>query len=186
MAIPAIVKVFIWALIPFLELRASIPLGVLVYKLSPALVVIASILPDILLAFVLLLVLKPISQWLSSKSKLFSFIFNWSSKKASLKTRKYLDKYGFIGLALFVGIPLPGTGVWTASLASYVLGIPFKRSFLAITLGCFIAGTAVLLVTLTGISFEKYFGVEALLGLIAIIAFGIITKNFFLKEKFKN
>jgi len=183
MVISAIIKVFLWALIPFLELRASIPLGVLGYNLNPVLVVIISILADILLAFVLLLILKPISQWLSLKLKLFSFIFNWSSKKASLKTKKYLDKYGFIGLALFVGIPLPGTGVWTASLASYVLGMPFKKSFSAITLGCFIAGATVLLVTLTGISFEKYFGLKALLGLIVLIIFGAIVKKFLFKKK---
>ena len=183
MVIPAIVKVFLWALTPFLELRASIPIGVLGYNLNPALVVIVSVLADVLLAFVLLLILKPISRWLISKSKLFSFIFNWSLKRASLKTKKYLDKYGFIGLALFVGIPLPGTGVWTASLAGYLLGISFKKSFLAISLGCLIAGAAVLAITLTGISFERYFGLEALLGLVALIVFGAITRKFIFKKK---
>ncbi|MDP2951281.1 MAG: small multi-drug export protein [bacterium] len=183
MVIPAIVKVFIWALVPTLELRAAIPIGILIYKLNPFGVVFVAILADVLVAGLLLLALKPIFQWIKGKSNFFDSIFNWSSKKASLKTKRYLDKYGFIGLALFVGIPLPGTGVWTACLASYVLGMPFKKSFSAITLGCFIAGAVVLLVTLTGISFERYFGLEALLGLIALIVFGILTKKLLFKRK---
>ncbi|MBM4177520.1 small multi-drug export protein, partial [Candidatus Gribaldobacteria bacterium] len=160
-------------------------IGVLVYKLNPFLVVIFSILPDVLLALFLLLFLKPLIAWSSQQSKALALIFNWSTQKAGLKTKKYIEKYGFVGLALFVGIPLPSTGVWTACLASCILGISFKKSFLAISSGCLIAGLVVLGVTLSGISLERYFGFKAMLGLIALIVFGIIVKRFIFKRKIK-
>lgn len=183
MILPAILKVSLWALSPFLELRAAIPIGILVYKLNPVLVVAISVLTDIFLGLALLLALKPVNQWLALKSKFFSAVFNWSSLKAGQKTKKHLEKYGFIGLALFVGIPLPGTGVWTACLASYILGISFKKSFFAIGLGAFIAGIIVLLATLTGSGLEKYFGLEALLVILGILLTWFVLKKILLKRK---
>lgn len=183
MVIPAIVKVFIWALVPTLELRAAIPIGILIYKLNPFGVVFVAILADVLVAGLLLLALKPIFQWIKGKSNFFDSIFNWSSKKASLKTKRYLDKYGFIGLALFVGIPLPGTGVWTACLAAYVLNFKFKKAFLAISLGAFLAGIITLLLTLSSLNLEKYFGWKVFLGLIVVIVVGILTKKLLFKRK---
>ena len=56
--------------------------------------------------------------------------------------------YVFWGLALFVGVPLPGTGAWTGALIAALLHLPWKRAFLAITLGVLIAGVLVSLVSL--------------------------------------
>ena len=50
-----------------------------------------------------------------------------------------IQKYEFIGLMLFVGIPLPGTGAWTGALIAALLGIKFKKAFLAIICGLFLA-----------------------------------------------
>lgn len=182
MAILAILKVFLWALVPALELRAAIPIGILLYKANALLVLLVAVLADILVAFLLLLILKPILVFLEGKSKRIDHVLNWVSLKASQKTKKHLDQYGFLGLALFVGIPFPGTGVWTASLASYILEFSFKKSFFSISLGALLAGLITLLATLLGFNIEKYFGLTALLVVIFFIIFAL-SLNKYLKRK---
>ena len=56
-----------------------------------------------------------------------------------------IERYGPIGLALFVAVPLPITGAWTGSAAAYLLGFSFKKAFPAITIGVLIAGGVVTL-----------------------------------------
>ena len=63
-----------------------------------------------------------------------------------------MDKYGEIGLAIFIGIPLPGSGVYSGALAAYLIGMNFKRFIIAATIGVFIAGTIVTLATIGGTS----------------------------------
>ena len=59
-------------------------------------------------------------------------------KKAHLKGRK-VQKYQYLGLWLFVAIPLPGTGAWTGSLIASLLGVKFKKAFPAVILGIIMA-----------------------------------------------
>jgi uncharacterized membrane protein len=56
---------------------------------------------------------------------------------------RYVEKYGIIGLAVFVGIPLPVTGVWTGTGAAWLLGLDWRKSFLAICLGVAMSATIV-------------------------------------------
>lgn len=62
----------------------------------------------------------------------------------------YIQKYGIMGLALFIGIPLPGSGVYSAALGAYVLGFKFKDYLVATILGVLIAGIIVMLVSTAG------------------------------------
>ena len=55
--------------------------------------------------------------------------------RTRVKSRPYIDKYGLPGLILFVAIPLPGTGVWTGSLAAYLLGIDRKKTVISLAIG---------------------------------------------------
>jgi len=55
------------------------------------------------------------------------------------KARPYVERWGFIGLTIFVAIPLPGTGIWTGALAAYLLGIDKKRAVPALILGGFLS-----------------------------------------------
>ena len=64
------------------------------------------------------------------------------------KLEKKMDNLGFLALALFVAIPLPGTGAWTGTLVAWVLGLSRWKSFLAIALGVLIAGLIILLASL--------------------------------------
>jgi uncharacterized membrane protein len=59
------------------------------------------------------------------------------------KGSKYVEKYEVLGLAIFVGIPLPFTGVWTGSALAWLLDLDWKKSFLAVSLGVIIAACIV-------------------------------------------
>ena len=65
-------------------------------------------------------------------------IVTWLEKKVDSK-REQIDKYGYLGLILFVGIPLPGTGAWTGSLLAVMLGLNKKKSFICILIGVALA-----------------------------------------------
>ena len=60
--------------------------------------------------------------------------------KKARKHKDSIEKYGYLGLTLFVGVPLPGTGAWTGTLAASILDMDFKRSILAVMLGVILAG----------------------------------------------
>ena len=72
------------------------------------------------------------------KVSLFRPVALWLEKKAMSK-KDQIEKYGFWGLVLFVGIPLPGTGAWTGALVASLLRMNFKKAFGAILIGIVIA-----------------------------------------------
>ena len=74
------------------------------------------------------------SKWKPTKK-----IVDWLSNK-TLKKKDQIDKYGYFGLFLFVGIPLPGTGAWTGSLLAILLNLDKKKSFITIAIGVLAAG----------------------------------------------
>lgn len=128
--------VFIISMLPILELRggliASVLLGVPSVQAIP-LCVIGNILP---IPFILLFI-KKIFSWLRP-TKLLGPIVRKLEDKAMNKSSA-LEKGEFIGLLLFVGIPLPGTGAWTGSLIASLLGIDIKKSSIAILCGIALA-----------------------------------------------
>lgn len=128
--------VFIISLFPILELRGGLLAGSLL-KVPYTNALIASVIGNILpIPFILVLlehILKLMEKW--NFTKKFAI---WLRKKAE-KNKPAIDKYGFFGLVLFVGIPLPGTGAWTGSLVASVFHMDKKKSFLAILLGIILA-----------------------------------------------
>lgn len=103
--------------------------------------VIGNMLP---MPFVLLLIDKIFD--LLKKTKTFRPIVEKLEQRA-LGHREKIEKYEFWGLVLFVGIPLPGTGGWTGSLAAALMGLRFKKAFPAVILGILLAATIMSLVS---------------------------------------
>ena len=130
--------IFIISMGPILELRggrlAASPalLNVPIMQAIP-ICIIGNILP---IPFILLLIRK-ILDWMKLV-KVFRPIALWLENKAMSK-KDQIEKYGFWGLVLFVGIPLPGTGAWTGSLIAALLRVRFKTAFAAILIGIVIA-----------------------------------------------
>ena len=128
--------VFIISMVPILELRGGLlAASVLNINITRALwiCIIGNILP---IPFILLLIRK-ILDWMKLV-KVFRPIALWLENKAMSK-KDQIEKYGFWGLVLFVGIPLPGTGAWTGSLIAALLRVRFKTAFAAILIGIVIA-----------------------------------------------
>jgi len=138
-----IALVILVTLSPISELRGGIPLGIAL-GLNPALVFVIAIVANALLFFPIFFALKLFYHRLSPRFPLLTRHL----EKVKEKGKPKVDKYGFLGLTLFVAIPLPVTGVYTATFLSWLLGMEWKKAFPAIGLGVVIAGVIVLLVTL--------------------------------------
>lgn len=132
--------VIIFAMLPIIELRGAIPLGISL-GLSPLHSTIISITGNALIVPFLIILLQPIMNYFE-KTILFSKTIGWV-KRRSMKKAGTIKKYRLIGLFLFVAIPIPTTGVWTASVVASLLKIDFKQSILTIWAGIIIAGIIV-------------------------------------------
>ncbi len=136
--------VFVISLMPILELRGGL-LAAALLGLDPIPSYIISIIGNILpIPFILLLINK-ILEWMR-KSKHFSGIANWLDKKVE-KNKGQIEKYGYLGIVIFVGIPLPGTGAWTGSLIASVLEMDRKKTFIAVLLGVIIASIIMMILS---------------------------------------
>ena len=134
--LPKELVIFIISMIPVLELRGGlISASILKVPMIKAIGIclIGNIIP---VPFILLLI-TPIFSWLK-KTKLLAPMVHKLENKAMGKSEK-IQEYEFIGLILFVGIPLPGTGAWTGSLIAALLGVKFKKAFPAVIIGLFLA-----------------------------------------------
>jgi uncharacterized membrane protein len=137
--------------VPTLELRASIPWGLIDEALPPWLVVVGCIVANIALAPIV---------WLFLDKGIHLFLrVGWINElyeklvgRARANVESYVDRWGTLGLALFIGVPLPGSGVYSGALGAYLLGFNFRQYMLAATLGVFIAGALVTAAVLTGAS----------------------------------
>jgi len=136
-------------MLPVLELRASIPLG-LFLGLDPWRVYLLSVLGNITPVPIILLFFRKILEILKNYD-VFSFLLSWIYRTGE-KRSEIVRRYGPLGLTLFVAIPLPITGAWTGSLIAVLLNLPFQSAFLSIFFGVLIAGFLVLLASLGVIS----------------------------------
>lgn len=131
------VAIFIISLFPILELRGGlIAARILGVEFIKAFIIcyIANILPVPFILLFINWIFNKMSKWKPTKK-----IVDWLSNK-TLKKKEQIDKYGYFGLFLFVGIPLPGTGAWTGSLLAILLNLDKKKSFITIALGVLAAG----------------------------------------------
>lgn len=140
----------IWiTLLPFLELRASIPYGVFTTNLHWLTIFLICVITNIVLAPVVYFILDNFIH-LFTKIKFVDRIYQKIVVRTQRRVHKYVEKYGVFGLALFIGIPLPGSGVYSGALAAYLLGFRKRDFLLAAIIGVLIAGVIVLLVSLLG------------------------------------
>ena len=135
---------FFMAMLPVVELRGAIPLGVGAGQPHPAAQGTASLGKLFTVPFILLL-LRYVFRWLRHFPRLGALI-DRLERRAHLKGRK-VRKYRTLGLVLLVAIPLPGTGAWTGALVADVLDIRMRTALPAITLGVVIAGVVVTAMT---------------------------------------
>ncbi len=140
----AILLLLLWTLVPALELRFSIPLGIFTMKeqLSWFQVALICFVANVLLGFFVYWIMAPV----------FDFLRKWGwfdrriwpiVKKTRGKVEPFVEKYGELGVAIFIGIPLPGSGVYTGAFGSYLLGLKKRKFAIANVVGVLIAAVAV-------------------------------------------
>ena len=138
------ILVFIISLLPILELRGGLIAAALL-DVNPVAGYIISIIGNILpVPFILLLISKILDWMRNSKVKFFNKFAGWLDKKVD-KHKGKIEKFGYWGVVLFVGIPLPGTGAWTGSLIASVLELDRKKTFIAVLAGIFMASVIMML-----------------------------------------
>ncbi len=136
-----LVYVFVVAMVPIIELRGAIPLGIAM-GLDFWTVFFISLLGSMFPAPFLILFFEKALIWFQEKGW-FSRLFAWIDRHFRAKSEK-IGNLQFWGIVLFTAIPLPGTGVWTASAVASLIKMPFKKALSAVLLGDLIAGLIVL------------------------------------------
>ena len=147
--------VFLVAMIPVVELRGAIPIGCGL-GLPAFEVFVAAVLGNLLpVPFIILFIRKIfilIRKWWPWLNNMVTRLENKALSKSD-----FIHKYELLGLALFVAIPLPGTGAWTGALIAALMDIRIKRSLPAIFIGVIVAGAIITL-----LSYGIKFGVQTI------------------------
>ena len=147
--IPDELIIVLLAALPIAELRLSIPVAIIEFNIDPVTALTLSVIGNMIPVVPLLLFLEPVSNFLR-RWKMGDMFFTWLFERTHRKHSAEFEKYGSIGLAVFVGIPLPATGAWTGCAAAFIFGFKFKNAFLAILAGVIMAGIIVTVLTITG------------------------------------
>lgn len=126
------------SMVPIIELRGGVPFGTAL-GLAPEAALVAAIIGNMLPIPFIIVYIRRIFLWMRRKSPKLNTLVDKLEKKAHLKGQK-VTKYKYIGLWLFVAIPLPGTGAWTGALAAAFLNMPLRKALPSIFLGVVTAG----------------------------------------------
>ncbi|MCR4902324.1 MAG: small multi-drug export protein [Butyrivibrio sp.] len=149
--------IFLISMVPLIELRGAIPISQ-VYQLPLLQSYIICIIGNMIPVPFIFFFARKVLEWGADKPVIGKF-FTFCLKKGEKGGQKLQEKAGrglFLALLLFVGIPVPGTGAWTGTLAASILDMDFKSSVAAVMLGVLLAGIIMGVVS--------YLGVGAVLG----------------------
>lgn len=133
--------VFFISMVPIIELRGALPVAVgldIPVVQAYAICIIGNMLP----VPIIFLFARKVLEWGQDKPVIGKF-FTWVLQKGEKGGQQLISKAGrsaYIGLLIFIGIPLPGTGAWTGTLAASILDLDFKKSVLAALGGVLLAG----------------------------------------------
>ena len=139
-------------LLPISELRGAIPYAI-ANGLSPVFTWFYCVIVNATVGPLVYIFLSTVHKILI-RFTWYKNLFERFVEKTRHKVEKKVKKYGYLGITLFVAIPLPITGAYTGTLGSWILGLERKKTFLSVLIGVMISGTIVMTIT--------YFGIEAL------------------------
>ncbi len=138
----ALFLMFAITFIPGLELRASIPYGVFGTDVAWELVFLVCAVSNVLVGLLVFGIMGPVFQLLRKWGWFERAVWPRLERRQE-KLRPYVEKYGEWGVALFIGVPLPGTGVYTGAFGAYLLRLRPRKFFVANVAGVLLAGVAV-------------------------------------------
>lgn len=129
------------SMIPVVELRGGIPFGVTA-GLPVWAAWLAAVIGNLIPVPFIIVYIRRIFQWMRRRFPKLNSMVDALERKAHLKGQK-VSRYKYLGLAIFVAIPLPGTGAWTGALAAAFLDMPLRRAIPSIVAGVLVAGTVI-------------------------------------------
>lgn len=145
--------IFLISMVPLVELRGAIPYSQLFgLPIIPSFII--CIIGNMLPVPIIYLFARKVLEWGCDKP-IIGKPFTWCMEKGEKGGKKLQAKAGrglFVALLLFVGIPLPGTGAWTGTLAASILDMDFKSTVAAVMLGVLLAGVIMMVVSFAGVS----------------------------------
>ena len=142
--------VVVVAMLPIFELRGSIPVAILYYKMPLWEAYLLSIIGNMIPIIPIILLIGPVSDFLMKRSKLWHRFFTWVFERSRRRGADLVEKYEALGLCIFVAIPLPVTGAWTGAMLAFLMRVHARRAFPAILAGVLTAGIVVTAVTKFG------------------------------------
>ena len=140
--------VFIVSMLPIVELRGALPVAINVFHIPWYFALPIALVGNILPVPFLLLFLGFVRR-VAAKMGVFGNVLEWGLSLA-MRRGRLVERYGRIGLMLFVSIPLPVTGAWTGSMVAFLLGLRFRDALLSICLGVFLSGAILTALCLLG------------------------------------
>ena len=129
---------FLIAMLPVVELRGGIPFGVAA-GLPVWAAYLAAVIGNMLPVPFIVVYIRRIFQWMRRRIPKLNSLVDRLEQKAHLKGQT-VSKYKYLGLAIFVAIPLPGTGAWTGALAAAFLDMPLRKAIPSVFAGVVTAG----------------------------------------------
>jgi len=154
------------SMLPVTELRATIPVAIAL-EMLPLRAFCLAVVGNLIPIFPILLLLTPLEKLLGRISWLGLLLHKILTKTRS--KGEQIKQYGLVGLALFVLVPLPGTGAWTGAMLAWLFGFPRLQAFMAISVGVLGAGIIVTLASVGVLEFANFMGWEFLLGVAALL-----------------
>jgi len=137
------------SMLPVIELKGAIPIAIDKFYLPWWQAYIFGVIGSMISVILILLFLKPVSDWLTKNFKIFAKFFHWLFEYTRTRHGKKIEIYKESALVLIAAFPIPVLGgAWTAALIAFLFGIKFWRSFLLIFLGTLMAGIIYTLGTL--------------------------------------
>lgn len=168
------IKITFLSMVPIIELRGAIPLG-MAMELNSIALYISCVIGSTIIGIPVVLLFRKIVDFLRNR-KYFNKVIRWVDKKIEGRAKR-LKAVSVIGIILFVGIPLPTTGSWSAAALASIFKMRVKDAIFGIFLGNCIAGVIMLTISnhlIDGISIKKIF---------AILVIVIISIYLFIKKK---
>lgn len=164
------IKMMILSMVPVIELRGAIPLGIAM-DLNPIYLYLACLIGSSMVAVPIVLLFRHVIDYLR-KRKYFNKIIRWVDKKIDGRAKK-LKAASIIGLVLFVGVPLPTTGSWSAGALASIFKMRIKDALVGIFIGNAIAGLIMLALSLH-VAENMVVSIELILISILIVVIGVV------------
>jgi len=152
--IPSWFWIFFTSMIPWWESRYAIPMGMLYFNWNWWHALPIAVMGNMLPIPFILLFFRYAENFLRNY-KFWENIMDWLFAKTRKRADKKIRRYEYLGLLLFVAVPLPFTGAWTGALIAYLFDLKFSRSLITIFFGVLIAAFVMIIVT---IFFGNIFG----------------------------